>query len=653
MTNGMNRPGTKINWFDHSVKSNTIEDTIVRPLYLQLFTSDKGPESLHTIHGNDFFKLYGNNPSFKKHGQPLLQAAEIVKAGGEVLCKRIVAEDATLANFVIVAKVSNELVQKTNSVGEPLYIDADTGKETTESAGGLNERAMINVAKIKYDAVAASNVTTIREVETYASTLIKDDADVEMLTQYEDVTKVGDPLTDQNPVGQVNDTEDPDFGKFVYPLFAVVDNGRGVSSKRFKITPDYTLSKSLNFQLYKLNFIGDTVDENEYVWFNFQDDVIYLGKNRSLSMIGKELTQIKATSFEESIDLFIKRLSIITGRTVDELNSIDPLFGRTRKGELLEDLVIDPEGFILNDDLGMMLQEGSNGAFGDAPITAATYGKEMKAVLEGYFDDSIYDVDRFMIDVCFDANYPEDVKDAICKLAEWRRDFVFLRDYGTNITNLDNIVSIMADGSRAKSRFVADYPQSWDVIDPWSKKQITVTATYSMAPKFVAHLNDRRSAPPCGILYNFVFTDVIEGTVSFLPKVTPNIDQKVLLSDMNVNYASYLNGNLTMETCFTTQETEGSQLRWLNNILAVTDVIHNIRTECPKFRYSFITDNDLEKYKEKVNGVISRSKHHFNTIYMEYTQDEIMEANKIFEADIFVTFKNFEQEEIFNIYTLS
>ena len=655
MTNGMNRPGVKINWFDHSVTSNVVEDTVVRPLYLQLFTSDKGPESLHTIYGNNFFKLYGSNPSFKKHGQPLLQAAEIIKAGGEVLCKRVVAEDATLANFVIVAKVSNESVQKTDAAGKALYIDADTGKETTDAAGGLNERAMRNVAKIKYDAVSISGpeCKTLNYVKKQAASLIKDDVEAEILTTYEGTTKVGDPLTDENPVGQVNDTGDPDFGKYVYPLFAVVDNGRGVSSKRFKISADYSVSKSLKFQLYKLTFIGDAVDEDEYVWFNFQDDIIYLDKNRSLSMIGKELTQIKAASFDDSIDLFIKRLSAITGISEDELNANDPLFGKTRKGDAYDEIVIDTEGFILNDDLGMMLQEGSNGSFGDTPITAASYGEEMKKVLTGVYDDSIYDVDRFMIDVCFDANYPDEVKNAICELAEWRQDFMFMRDFGTDTNTFDSIRNITYDMDRISSRFVADYPQSWDVIDPWTKKQITVTSTYSMAPKFVYHLNNRRSAPPCGILYNFVFPDVIEGTVSFLPKVTPKVDQKVLLSDMNINYAAYVNGALTMETCYTSQKTEGSQLRWINNILAVTDVIHNIRTECPKFRYSFITDNDLDKYKEKVNSVINRSKNYFKTIYMEYTQDEVMEANKIFEADIFVTFNNFEQEEIFNIYTLA
>jgi hypothetical protein len=256
-----------------------------------------------------------------------------------------------------------------------------------------------------------------------------------------------------------------------------------------------------------------------------------------------------------------------------------------------------------------------------------------------------------MIDVCCDANYPAEVKDAIRELAVFREDFVFMRDYGTDLTTFDNVKNAQYDIK--KSKFVADYPQAWDVIDAWTKKQITVTAPYSMAKTLVTHLVDRRSAPTCGILYDFVFPEVIEGSVTFLPKVTPFVDQKTLMADMNLNYASYINGTLTMETCFTTQDTDPTQLRYINNILAVTRVIHNIRTECPKIRYSFITDTDLEKYREEVNKVILRSREDFDSIYMEYTQDDVMAANKIFEADIFVKFKNFEQEEIFNIYTLS
>lgn len=648
--NGM-RPGTIINWFDQSASTNVIEETIIRPLYFQLFTSDKGPEGLHTVHGNEFFNLYGSTPSFKKHGQPLIQAAEIIKAGGELLCKRVVAANAALANLVVVAKVSSEEVQKVDAAGKPLYIDATTGKETTDSNGGQNERVMINTAKVKYDAVSIKDAKTLNEVKTYAKNLIKDELESEGYTSYEDTTKVGDPLTDQNTVGQVDDTGEPDANKYVYPLFVVVDNGRGVSSKRFKITPDYVVSKNLDFQLYKLNFIGDTKAENEYVWFNFQDDVIYLDKNRSLDMIGKELTQIKASSFEESIDLFIKRLAAITGIDEAQLNSIDAIFGCNRKGEKLAQITVDEEGYILDSDLGMMLQEGDNGDFGENPIDAPTYGTELVKVINGEYDDSIFDRDRYMIDVCLDANYPAEVKKAIYDLAQFREDFVFFRDYGTDLTSYETIQQNYY--SLPKSKFVADYCQAWDVIDPWTKKQITVTAPFSMATRLVTHLNDKRSAPPCGILHGFVFPEVIEGTATFIPKITPFVDQKTLLVDMGINYASYVNGDLTMETAYTSQDGNRTQLGYINNILAVTRVIHNIRTECPKIRYSFITDTDLEKYREEVNKVILRSNNDFADIYMEYMQDEIMAANKIFEANIFVKFKNFEQQEIFNIYTLS
>ena len=649
--NAMNRPGTKINWIDQTGSDNTIEEQIVRPLYLQLFTADKGPEGLHTVYGNDFFKLYGSTPSFKKHGQPLIQAANIIKAGGELLCKRVVAEDAALANLVIVAKVSNELVQKVDANGKPLYIDSATGKETTNADGG-NTRAMINTAKIKYEAVSIKGAKSLSEIKVHSETLIKDELEIEdyQNTSYDYTTKVGDALTDENEVGQVNDTDDPDFDKYIYPLFAVCDNGRGVSSKRFRIVPDYVISKSVNFQLYKLQFIGDTEAENEYVWFNFQDDIIYLDKNRSLNVIGSEMLQIKATSFDDSIDLFIKRLSTITGIDEDELNSVDSIFGCNRKGEKLQQITVDETGYDLQSTLGMMLQEGDNGSFGDTPISSPSYAAEMVKVFNGTYDDSIFDRDRFMLDVCLDANYPMEVKNAICDLANFREDFVFFRDYGTDLNSFESIRNVYT--GLPKSKFVADYCQAWDVIDPWTRKQITVTQPYSIAPKLVNHLNDKRSAPPCGILHGFTFPEVIEGTVSFLPKITPYVDQKALLGDVNVNYASYINGALTLETAYTAQEGNRTQLGYVNNILAVTRVIHNIRTECPKIRYSFISDTDLEKYREEVNKVIMRTADDFETIYMEYTQDEIMAAHKIFEADIFVKFKNFEQEEIFNIYTL-
>jgi hypothetical protein len=127
------------------------------------------------------------------------------------------------------------------------------------------------------------------------------------------------------------------------------------------------------------------------------------------------------------------------------------------------------------------------------------------------------------------------------------------------------------------------------------------------------------------------------------------------MADARMNYASYLNGVLTMETCFTSANTtEDENLnKYINNILAVTRLIHNIRTECPKLRFSELTtDTDLEKYRDKVNAVIMRSNVDFKEVRMEYVQDEIMRANHVFEANIFVKHSDYEQEEVFNIFTL-
>lgn len=649
--NSKNRPGTFINLYDRTFIDQTVEDRLQSPLFFQLFSSDKGPENLRRCRGKDFFKLYGNIPSYKKHGQALVQAANIIRAGGELLCKRVVAEDAYLANLVILAKVSSEQVQKVDSVGKPLFIDKITGQETTESNNGTNDRAMINTAKIIYDAVSIKGIKTLQEARTYAEKLVKNELEYGDDIDYENVTKVGDPLTDENPVGQVPDTEDPDIHRYIYPLWIVTDIGRGVSSKRFSITPDYIISKNLDMQMYKFNYIGEVEEEDEYVWFNFNEDSMYLGESRSITESAKRFLQIKAASFDDSTNLFISKLAEITGIAEEELRAIDPIFGKNRKGEQLQQISIDKNGYDLSSPLGMMIQEGDDGSFTNMPIKHPDLlAEQMCDVITGKFDDSITDVDRYQIDAIIDADYPFAVKQALCELADWRKDTLYLRDFGTGLTSYDAIMFARADHKR--SAFCADYPQSCDIIDYWSKKQITVTIPYLISARLVDHLINRRNAPLSGIRYAFTFPEIVEGTISYLPKVGPNVDQKELLSDNSLNYISIIGDEVVLETQYTSQDLARTQLGYVNNIFAITQVMHDIRTECPRYRYAFITDKDLIQYRNDVNNVINRRSANFQSITMDYVQDDVMVANKIFEADVFVIFKDYEQQEIFNLYTL-
>ena len=56
-----------------------------------------------------------------------------------------------------------------------------------------------------------------------------------------------------------------------------------------------------------------------------------------------------------------------------------------------------------------------------------------KAFLDGGFTDEIWDYDLHKIDFCVDANYPDELKQSISYLANWREDFFNFRDMGLDI----------------------------------------------------------------------------------------------------------------------------------------------------------------------------------------------------------------------------
>lgn len=100
-------PGTQFKVFDNSqaaaivpiTKSNTADAV----QYLTSFASVKGPEGIKLVNGNEFYDVYGtqDNIDFKKYGQPLFQASMNINNGASLLAKRVVFDDATLANATL------------------------------------------------------------------------------------------------------------------------------------------------------------------------------------------------------------------------------------------------------------------------------------------------------------------------------------------------------------------------------------------------------------------------------------------------------------------------------------------------------------------------------------------------------------------------
>lgn len=702
----MRIPSTTFNWFDQSGNSTYTPVLEVRPLFLAASSFDKGPENLRTVYGDDFYKLFGTDISFAKHGQPAVQIANIIDAGGEVLIKRVVAEDATLANLIITATITQNRTPKVDSVsGKQIYIDADTGLETenvNSASGSPNEKAYVNTAMIKYDASNVTNAKTLNDVVKQAQTLIveKDAGQVEgagdssRWVQIDATLEAGaeapekvvettnsevgeaevgtaeieshetldnryeaGTILEDNKLNVFKVTEDNKIvllgnaaAVYTYPLFVVTDNGRGESSKRFNVTCYYDVSKNAKFAVYKLNYLGTANYDAEYSMFSCNPDIIYNGNSMSLTMAAKNMLQIQAAAMPEGSAKFITKLSELTGIEESELNGMDMMFGCNLRGDAIPEITVDPSGYILNAEYGMTLQGGSNGSFGDKPFGVTEWTEQMVKVFNGEFDDSIFDQDRYKIDVCLDANYPKEVKDAIATLVTFREDFFFFRDLGLNNNNYNAVVRFAADNCTIKNKFIADYCTTYDVIDKFTKKQINVTIMYSFARILVNHLNNTRNCPFSGTLYNVTVPEAIDGTINFVPKHTPFVNQKQLLLDEHINYATPINGVLTVETQITSQEVE-TQCSHINNILTVQNTMRDIRTLCPRIRGSFIDSSDgLEKYAQQVNNVIDRHRDEYSSISFTWTADDVEISNKIFNASLKVTFKNYVVAEIFNIY---
>lgn len=621
-------PKTSFNIIDKTFVQDLDTSIQSEPLFFMGFSSDKGPEDLRIVNATNFSKLYGSSVSYVKHGQPLLQAANIVNNGGTLLAKRVVADDATLANVIVLAKVKNVTTNKTNAAGELLYLDPATGLETTTKPEPTVvpdqdpvEAQPIQITKttITYDCVSVENAKTIETVMTSAETKLSE---------------------------KEEDTEES-----VYPLFVLTDIGRGDTGKKFRITPDYDNSKYLEYMRYNFAVIESSNIVEQFT-FTANPDIIEAGKNRNIeTLIRTSSTQLNCKLFETNVAKFVAKVAKLSGKTYDECMNADLFFGAERNSVAFDNIAVDLEnGYNLSHVYGLNLENGTNGSFGDIPFGSEAYSQQLVNLFNGTFSNEIYDLDNYKMDLIVDANYPKEVKEAIANFVNFREDVFYFRDLGTGLRTIEDILLINND--LTKSKFIATYHNSYDIIDPFTKKQVTVTIGYSLARILINHFTDGRTRPLAGQLYNFVIPEAIKGTVNFLPKIAPSYDQKQTLTDNYINYASYFDGTLVIETLFTCQE-NSTQLSFINNVLGVQEIIKAIRTKCPKSRYTFLNGDDLESYQNDVNALLMRYSSNYETLKMTYMNDPTYVENKVYYAVLQVVFKNFIQSEYFEIYTLN
>ena len=650
----MSYPGSFIKYVDNSAipARLPIAETDNSPLFGALFTSDMGPEDWTTVRGEEFFELFGNNISFVKHGQPLLQAAMMINNGAKLYCKRVVAKDSSYANLGVIAVVTDAVAggePVLDAGGNPLFYEKDvtTGAnlETTtiNTTTTLDDGSIVNndpvltvasAASVRYEAFSVENARTPDEVYSAFNAEYNSEA-------------------------------------HRYPLFIFTENGRGVSAKSWSISPNYELSKNSKYMVYNLTI--DTDGNKSTVTFTFNPDYILEGKSFCLQQrVLNTSKQLKCKQFDSNIIEFMEAIATKISTedhtvTLADIKNQDVLFGYTRKGKPLGDeslLVYSADGLAIDSAYGNKLINGSNGSFGNNPVNAVstnpadeTYESAMVRAFDEDTYPEVWDNENNKIIAIFDANYPKKVKVKLEELATFREDFIYARDFGaTGLTTFSEIVEVF-DGTDeeqgvAKSMFVKPYPLYGTISDPYTQKDITVTLTYLLALKFITHCTNGINNPFCGIRYGVTFPEIKYGTLNFIPSVTPKYDQKTQMNDKRLNYCAYHNELLVMETDYTSLEAY-TQWSFGCNVAATQAVVRAIRTICPTNRYALASKAGLMAYQEDIeNKVIKNFVDWFDTLTFEYTGDEISLANKQYYAAISCKFTDFIQEEHFTVTAL-
>ena len=611
-------PGTKFNWYDASQFSTTTDAVELdnAPLFLTAFSSDKGTEDMIRISGQDFYRMYGDNLSFAKHGQVLLQAGKLIDAGAGLLCKRIVPDSATLSNVILTLTLTVTETQKTNDQGQPIYIDNTTGEETTEpQTGGVdNNPVMITTNTLKWAANTVSNAKTFKEVF---------DAAADLYQAYDESTGIG-----------------------VYPVYVVTDIGRNKDIKAIRISPDYATSKSYGLMIYEMADIEGT-KVAEKVYFTANSKVVI--NNKSYAVNDYTMGQLHIGEVEGMLDEYVGQLAENLGMDPSALYNMDILFGASISGATLENVVLDADGVDISSEYGVKLASGSDGV--EDFLNSDEYTDSMAGFYLGEDTDAIFDVDVHKIRAVCDANLPVKVKEAIVTLANFRQDFFFFRDLGTGLTTYNAIIT--AAQELTKTKFAGDYMTSYQVIDPSTRKRIDVTMMYDFVVPLVSHFLTGAEVPLAGETNNFILASAINGTLNYTPVNTLSVNQKDLLDDARINYATYYEygGALVVESLYTSQDAT-TQLSYINNVLAIQEVMRALRSSCPKNRFKFQTGNDFSDYEDACTEVLSAYKSWFSKLEFVYTQDDLKATQKIFYASINFSFNNWVQSEIFDLYAL-
>lgn len=431
-------------------------------------------------------------PNYEKHGQPIYNMYAALDSGNAVVnVMRIMPEDATFSNLIVLAKVKK-----------------DSGKLT-----------------VKYETKRIDGMLDKDAIAIVARTLA-------------------------TPFPEV-DTE----GYSVYPIVAFMSRGRGRYGNYFRtrLTSDILMDQDNDYKNYKVEVLtsdtGLVKKETHSVTIN---DMAVVNKT-SLHMDevvndnSTGSTRIETYTDMESLKTIYNMYVELAGNDEDVVayDEFDFLFGTRKDLTKIAKYEIDPTGVALDKVDGLLLSGGDEGAFSttiptpfmevntlvelyaiDATAESLLVGhivrvKNTNAMYKVYdlgaidteegwtlmsfdrvaamdreylaafngengYDRALQSKRRTPTDIFLDGNYSAEVKRALATLALKRYDGRLILDAGI-LSTITQVNTWNEEFKNIADRIISKECQHYMIYDPFSGKRIPVTATYFMALYLPSH----------------------------------------------------------------------------------------------------------------------------------------------------------------------
>ena len=596
-------PHSEVNIIDNSMRRyiNVSED-FCRTLCV--FMSPKGKHGIQTIRGGitQFNNKYGNG-SVAEYGQAFLNARELATTGVTTLhCIRVTADDATFANLHIFMRY----------------------KADTEYAAPTNEND-------------PKDTGTIGKMKVY------------FVAKYDTKLTDTDKLISNETVPKVETLEEG-WKEIRVMSIAGLGKGKCGNALSVRIASNTRYDKTNDFKNYDLS-IWESGSKIEEFRVCLSDNAIVSGKSYFISNVvnddysdnGSENVVI---DYNEDLlptiyDFYKEHINpntALTENTFDPLLGIDKIKTNKVRGN---SVAVNIDGFEfdtaeegaiqLNTVTGTSLSAGNDGSFAKG-IDPATREKAIEKAFMAVFGmrldehgamvdcdytfEDILSKNRYPIDFFLDANYPVNVKCAICNWASIRNeDFEVYLDNGTSDTMISK-----SDAYTIPNMYDT-YANHWiysiDAYygkqkDPYNYRIVELTSTYNLARKLPLHWKDNEGKHiPYAGAYGII-DSYLPNTVFPLFDECLDADHMTELVAAHINYAQINSkGDVIRGTQTTRYPVLGdynimSNLQELNNCHIALDVKKDVEKMLEDFSYNFNDESTMIIFNRRVSIITQK-----------------------------------------------